>query len=179
MKRLLLEISISTKTAGPWLRRFLNTIGFAAVVSLSLHQSVHSQGIVDCVYPGQVTVSRLEGQVFDPFGVVVPGVVITLDDERGSTQKNTTDSQGRFRLAVSPGKYSFKAVFPMFQTSQTELSVGEDLVGLLRPSNVYVILGLNGSYCAWVTASRKEFRQIISSNKKRSEESIQRNATQR
>jgi hypothetical protein len=165
--------------AGRTLRCFLSTIGFVVVASLSLPQLGHSQEIVDCVYPGHVIVSRVEGQVFDPFGVVVPGVVITLVDERGSTQLYTTDSQGRFRLAVSPGKYSFKAVFPMFQTSQTELSVGEDLVGHLRPNNVYVILGLNGSYCAWVTTSRKEFQQIISSNKKRSEELIQRNATQR
>jgi hypothetical protein len=179
MKRLETQKKVFAASAGPWLRCFLSTIVFAAVASMSLPQLAHSQEIVDCVYPGHVIVSRVEGQVFDPFGVVVPGVVITLVDERGSTQKYTTDSLGRFRLAVSPGKYSFKAVFPMFQISQTELSVGEDLVGLLRPSTVYVILGLNGSYCAWVTTSRKEFRQIISSNKKRSEESTQRNATQK
>jgi hypothetical protein len=150
-----------------------------AVVFFSLPQFAHPQEIVDCVYPGHVIVSRVEGQVFDPFGVVVPGVAITLVDNRGSTKKYTTDSQGRFRLAVSPGKYSFKAVFPMFEYSQTELIVGEDLVGVIRPSNIYVILGMNGSYCAWVTTSRKGFRQIISSNKKRSEESIRRNATQK
>jgi len=67
----------------------------------------------------------------------------------------------------------------MFQTSQTELNVGEDLIGLVHPSDLHVILGLNGSDCAWVTTSQKEFKQIVNSNKKRSEESVQRNATQK
>jgi hypothetical protein len=149
----------------------------AAVVYAS--SSAFAQGIVDCVYPGRVAVSRVQGQVFDPFGVAVPGVFVSLRNEQSSTLQTKTDDNGHFQIAAPPGEYSFTAVLSMFQTSQTTLSVGKDLVRLVRPDGLYVILGLNGSDCAWVTTSQKEFRQIISSNKKRSEESAQRNATQK
>jgi hypothetical protein len=168
-----------SKQRGIWLRCFLDATGFAIVATLSLPQFAHTQGIVDCVYPGRVSVSRVEGQVFDPSGTVVPGVIITLADERGSKIQTTTDGQGRFRLAASPGEYSFTAVVPMFQTSQTRLNVGEDLAGLFHPSNLRVILGMAGSFCPWVTTSQREFRDVISSNKKRIEEAAQGNATQK
>jgi phosphatidate phosphatase APP1 len=126
-----------------------------------------------------VAVSHAQGQVFDPFGTAVPGVIITLADERGSTLQTTTDDQGRFRLAATQGNYSFKAKLPMFQTSQTQLNVSEDLAGLIHPRSLRVILGMNSLFCAWVTTSQKEFQQIISDNKKRSEETAQRNATQK
>jgi hypothetical protein len=155
----------------------LGAVVLTALISLPSSQFARSQGIVDCVYPGHAAVSRVEGRVFDPFGVAVPGVVVSLVNEQGSTLQTKTDSEGRFRVAASPGEYSFKAVFPMFQTSQTELNVGEDLVGLVHPGSLWVILGLNGADCAWITSSQKEFRQIISSNKKRAKESAQRNAT--
>jgi hypothetical protein len=164
---------------GFWLRCFLGVFGLGAYFTIVSPQIARAQSIVDCVYPGRVSVSRVQGRVYDPFGVVVPGVVVTLVDERGSTLQATTDNQGRFRIAAPPGKYSFKAVFPMFQTSMTELNVGEDLAGLVRPSDLYVTLGLDGMYCAWVTTGRKEFQQIVKNNKKRSEESTQRNATQK
>jgi hypothetical protein len=146
---------------------------FILAFSVCTFDSIYAQGIVYCVYPGRVAASRVQGQVCDPFGVAVPGVAIALVDERGSALRADTDSQGRFRLAVSPGKYSFKAVLPMFQSSQTELNVAKDLTGIVRPSELHVILGLNGSYCAWVTTSQKGFQQIISGNKKRFEEIAQ------
>jgi hypothetical protein len=139
--------------------------------------SVYAQ--VDCVYPGRVTVSHARGQVVDPFGSALPGAVVTLADERGSTFQATTDSQSRFSLAAPPGTYSFTAVLPMFQTSQTHLNVGDDLAGFIHARSLRVILGLNGSYCAWVTTSKRQLQEIISDNKKRSEETAKRNATQK
>jgi hypothetical protein len=145
------EIFGIAKRRGFWLRCFLGVFGFWACIAVPSSQIAQGQGIVDCVYPGRVSVSRVQGRVFDPFGVVVPGVVITLVDEQNTSLQLATDEQGRFHFAISPGKYRLKAVFQMFQTSQTELNVGEDLVGLVHPGDLYVILGLSGSYCAWVT----------------------------
>jgi len=173
------KIFVFAERRGFWLRCFLGVIGLeVGIAALSAHVA-HAQGIVDCVYPGRVSVSSVQGQVFDPFGAVVPGVVITLVDQHDATLHTTTDGQGRFHLSTSPGKYRFKAIYPMFQTGQTELNVGEDLIGVVHPSDLHVILGLDGMYCAWVTTSRKEFQQIIKDNKKRSEESTQRNATEK
>jgi hypothetical protein len=124
-------------------------------------------------------VSRVRGRVFDPFGIVIPGVSIKLVDNQDTSLQTTSDARGYFRLAARPGEYSFKATFQPFQTSQAELDVGEDLVSLVRRSDLKVILGLGGSDCAWVTTSQKEFRQIISSNEKRVKESAEKNATQK
>jgi len=151
---------------GFWLRCFLSALWIWCSF-LPLHMA-RAQSFVDCVYPRRVSVSRIQGRVFDPFGVPVPGVVITLVDEDGRTLQTKSDGGGRFQIAASPGKYSFKADFPMFQTSDTELAVGEDLIGFIHPSHLYVILGLTGSECAWITTSRKEFEQVISDNKKKS-----------
>ncbi|MGO8758835.1 MAG: carboxypeptidase-like regulatory domain-containing protein [Terracidiphilus sp.] len=175
MKRPIAWSANSTKAAGPWLRCFLSV----AVAAVAMNATSFAAAQVDCVYPGRVSVPRVQGQVFDPLGTAVPGVVVKLVDQRGSTLQATTDGQGRFRLAAPPGEYSFTAVLPMFQTSQTELSVGEDLAGLVHPRNLYVVLGMAGTFCPWVTTSEKEFRNIINGNKKRSEESTQRNATQK
>lgn len=161
------------------MRALIPALCLVATFGLCGSSLICAQGIVDCVYPGHVAVSRIEGEVFDPFGVVVPGVVVSLVSEQGSTLQTKTDNEGRFRLAASAGNYSFRAVFPMFQASQTELSVGEDLAGLVHPSNLRVILGMTGSFCSWVTTSQKEFRNIINSNKKRSEESAKKHATQK
>jgi len=155
------------------------TFPLALTVCLCSCGAIHAQGIVDCVYPGHVVVSRVQGQVADPFGVAVPGVTVTLVDKRGSTLRATTDSQGRFSVDASPGEYSFKAALSNFQASQTQLNVGEDLAGLFHPSNLHVILGMAGSFCPWITTNESEFRSNISRNKKRSEESTQRNATQK
>jgi hypothetical protein len=118
-----------SKQRGIWLRCFLGVIAAIVLIASAPPRIARSQGIVDCVYPGRIAVSRAQGKAFDPFGVAVPGIVV--------------------------------------------------LIGLVQPSQLYVILGLKGSDCAWVTISQKEFKQIIRSNKERSEKSVQRNATQK
>jgi hypothetical protein len=162
----------------PRLRLLMRSVFVILALFLSFYPlPLHAQ--VDCVYPGHVTVANVRGRVFDPLGALVPGVVITLVDEHNQKLQTTTDAAGRFHIDTSPGNYSFEAVSPPLQTSQTNLSVGKDLIGLVRPSDLHVILGLNGSYCAWVTTSRKELNQIITGNEKRSQESVQKYATQK
>jgi len=149
-----------------------------AVASCSAFALLQAQ-TVDCVYPSRIFVCRVQGHVFDPFGTAVPGVVLSLVNGSAATLQTTSDNQGGFRLAAPPGKYSLKAVFPMFQTSQAELNVSEDSAGLVRPGNLYVILGMTGSFCAWVTTSKKDFDKIIRANKKRLKEAAENNATQK
>ncbi len=161
--------------AGPRLRCFLGV----AIVLATLNARSSATAQVDCISPAPITVSRVQGQVFDPTGAVVPGVVISLVGEGGSTLQVTTDQQGRFQLSVSPGRYILKAVVPMFQMAAIELNVKEDVNALNPSGELRVILGLGGSFCPWVTTSNREFQQIIRANKKRIEESAQRNATQK
>lgn len=117
------------------------------VLGLGVCRSDGASAQVDCVYPTRVDVSRAQGHVFDPFGAVVPGVIVTLTGERGAIQRTTTDNQGRFRLHASRGNYSFRAALPMFEVSQTHLNIGEDLSSVVRPRSLRVILGINGLFC--------------------------------
>ncbi len=155
-------------------------IAIGLAISILLFPLVsRSQAIVDCVYPGHVLVSRAQGKVVDPTGVAIPGAAVAFADDHGVTLQTKTDNRGMFRLAARPGMYSFKASFPMFEPAHADLEVGRNLVRLVRPSDLHVILGLGGSDCAWVTTSQRKFKQIIESNKKRSEVAVQKDATKK
>jgi len=178
MRRALHERMGNTQQRGFWLRCFLG--GAAAVlISLPLSLSAHSQGIVDCVSPSHISVSRVQGQVFDPSGVAVPGVTVSLVDKRGARQEIETDSQGLFHIEALPDSYEFKAAQRSFETASAGLYIlGREDVGP-RPDYLYVVLGMGGSFCPWVTASKHEFQRIIRDNKKRMREAAQQNATQK
>lgn len=140
---------------------------------------LHAQGIVDCVNPATLNVSRVKGQVFDPTGVVVPRVAVSLTSEQGTNLTAISDREGRFRFPAATGRYQLKSALPMFQPAAVELDVGKDAVRLINPSDIRVILGLAGSFCPWVTTSNREFQRIIRANKKRLKETVQYNATQK
>jgi hypothetical protein len=42
-----------------------------------------------------------------------------------------------------------------------EFNVGRDAQSLLHPSNLSVVVGLNGLFCPWVTTSKKKLEQEI------------------
>jgi hypothetical protein len=161
------------------LRCFLDDALVVSVI-LSLQSPLaHAQGIVDCVDPASLSVSRVQGQVFDPSGTVVSGVSVTLVDVRSADQRTTTDNQGRFHVDALPDQYIFNASLPPFRRASAKLAVlGREDVGP-RPGYFYVILGTGGSFCPWVTASRREFQKIIHANQRRMKEAAQANATQK
>jgi TonB family protein len=58
----------------------------------------------------------LAGFVYDPTGAVLPGVTITLQDDRENRWQTVSDDSGRFEFApVSAGKYVLAAAIPGFR----------------------------------------------------------------
>jgi len=185
MKQRTAQRIVLARSAGPRLRCFLEqraTFVLAGRIFVAL-AVVMSAGIaaaqVDCVMPAPLTVSRVQGQVFDWTGTGVPGVAITLVSRSGAMMRTTAGQEGRFQIPVPPGQYFFKAIVPMFQTASGKLTVREDTDGHVRPSYLYVIVGMGGSFCPWMTTSKREFRKIILDNKKRLKETAQKHATQK
>ena len=75
------------------------------------------------------TTGRLQGQIVDAQGAVIPGVTVTVTSTAlQGAQTQVTDGEGRFRfLALPPGTYSLKAELSSFQTvEQANVEVGLD-----------------------------------------------------
>lgn len=71
----------------------------------------------------------LVGTVYDPTGAVVPEVTVTVTAADGSASTVSTDSAGRFQLAVTPpGRFELQASLPGFRSLSTSIE-------LRRPSD--------------------------------------------
>ena len=84
----------------------------------------------------------ISGIVMDSSSAVIPGVAISLSNERtGDSRGLMTNEQGRFIFsAIQPGSYTIKVELPGFQTLEQKnvvLSANENLTlgeCLLRPA---------------------------------------------
>ena len=63
---------------------------------------------VDSVMPNKLTASRVQGQVFDPTGVPIPGAVISFVTPGGSALQVKTNEEGRFCIDNASGLHTFK-----------------------------------------------------------------------
>ncbi|MGC1159726.1 MAG: carboxypeptidase-like regulatory domain-containing protein [Acidobacteriaceae bacterium] len=139
----------------------------------TLHRDNSLQfGIVDCFGQGKMHASRIRGMVFDPTGVPVPGAKVLLTsaerylapDAKPAFQTET-DQAGRFFLKAKSGDYVLDVKSQSFVSPQVQIDLGSDLVGFVHPDNLYVMLGLSGSFCAWVTGSHREFEHEAQLNR--------------
>ena len=149
------------------------------LAALLLLSDAYSSAQVDCVQNRTSKVSDIQGVVVDPFGIAVPAATVTAWDQNGHVASTQTNAVGRFSIRTSKGKYEFKASMHAFEDGKVELIVRRNVFSSLRHEQLYVILGLAGSYCSWVTTSDKDFEYNIRANKKRSKEFEQKNATQK
>jgi hypothetical protein len=90
-----------------------------------------------------------------------------------------TDSTGRFDFEVPSGNYILSGELGPLEAKDIRLIVGRDVASAFRPRELKVTLGLRWLYCSWATLNEKEFRDIIRSNSKRTEEAAQQHATQK
>jgi hypothetical protein len=76
-----------------------------------------------------------------------------------------TDRAGRFLLNAKAGNYFLDVKTSSFVGPQVEIDLGRDLFGFIHPGNLYVMLGLSGSFCAWVTQSHRKFEHEVQLNR--------------
>lgn len=167
--------SLLQQTAGLRLRCFL---GAALVLGL-INVGGFALAQVDCVQNHTLKVGNIQGVVVDPFGTAIPDAVVTVTDRTGRVSSTKTDAEGRFSIRVPREFYKFKATVRALKEGEVELVVRRSLWISLERKRLYVVLGLAGSYCPWVTTNQKDFEYNIRANKKRSKEFEQKNATQK
>jgi hypothetical protein len=142
-------------------------MGFAAMV-LQLPPNARSQ--VDCVLNHTLKVREISGVVLDPSGEAVSTSTVSAIDQKGHGVTAQTSSDGRFALQVPQGRYELRAELNGFEPGQANLMVRRNVWNVFPKRQLYVILGLPGSYCPWVTASKKDFEYNIRANSKRLKE---------
>ena len=134
---------------------------------------------VDCVEPHHFAVSQVHGRVFDPFGIPVPEATVSLVPENGQALQTKSDGNGRFEIYAPLGRYALKVEQEGFAFASAELNVERNLLGAIHKEELRVTLGFAGSYCPWVTTSKRKFLSAVQANLKRLKESAQTNATQK
>ena len=120
------------------------TMGAIAIFSVFVAAAAPARAQDQCPPPRSIAVSQIRGQVFDAFGIPVPGAAVLLLGIHGETQA-AADAKGQFQLNVPPGRYVMKVDAEGFQFSSFEVKVGRNLGTLLRPQKLNVILGFSGS----------------------------------
>jgi Carboxypeptidase regulatory-like domain len=151
------------------------------VLSLVLHFcACFSHAQIDCFGYKTLQVSRVQGQVFDPSGVLVPGAVVLLKLDGKEVSRETTGADGRFYIKAVDGKYELRVDARGFASAFAYINVGNDLAHAFRPSKLWLILGLGmGEPCPSSTTSHKKFLNILSEYKKQNEGFIRSYATQK
>jgi hypothetical protein len=143
---------------GFWLRCFLAASLLGSTLAISPAQCVSRT----------ISVSRVRGAVFDPYGQPVPNVELSLKQEENIVARSTTNDKGQFAISASPGIYWLWAKAAGFVPGYARLEVGNDLIGALKPTHLWMILyvGRSGTdECDSVTTtSHRQFEKTISSN---------------
>ncbi len=85
--------------------------------------------LFSCVFVTAVSqASTLVGSVSDNFDMTMPGVTVTITNQKSSENHTaTTNDRGVFRVPdLPPGKYSIQTYMPGFKTTQlSNVSVNE------------------------------------------------------
>jgi len=133
-------------------------------------------GFVLTVCPAQcvhrtIPVSRVQGSVFDSLGQPIPSVEVSLKSEGKVVATTTTDDAGRFSVSASPGKYDLYANARNFEPGFAQVDVGRDLVGVLRPTHLWMILDVGeelADQCpGTTTTSCREFDKAVQKYKQK------------
>jgi Carboxypeptidase regulatory-like domain len=148
------------------------SLAILCCVSLSYAQ-------VDCVAKA-LSVSRIQGRVFDPLGEPVPGAVVSLKRDGNEVAGVTTNDVGRFSVKAAVGKCELHTKAPGFEEAFAFIDVSDGLAQVFHPVNLWMILGVgSGEPCPSSTTSHRQFLKIIRDYKQQFKGISQTNATQK
>jgi hypothetical protein len=156
------------------MKRWLAVIVLLAWLGCSV--SLAQGGIIDCVGQSRVHIAHLRGWVFDPTGVVIPNVNLTLNRGDRVVAQTTSDENGRFDFKVSSGEYELRVQSQHFRAIPLKVHVGIDLHSLYHPGELRWILELAGMNCSWATTSVAEFEKEIRRFDERLKNDVENNA---
>ena len=148
----------TSRQRGFWLRCFLRA---ALLLGATFMQDAAIADAMTCVSQRNIHVAALRGQVFDPSGVPIPGVVLTISKDGHTVSSWKSNINGGFDLKGFSGEYEIHAESPGFMPFSLSTEVGSDLSTLLHPKSLKVILGLGGTTCGFATTSQRQFKNEV------------------
>jgi Carboxypeptidase regulatory-like domain len=126
-----------------------------------------AQGIVDCVDPSLIRVTRIQGHVLDPSGVPIPTAVVSLSRDEKVIATTQTGEAGDFSIRVPAGEYEVRIKAKNFDQLHFRVLSGEDVSSVFRRSDIRAVLSIAHISCPWATTSNKEFQQELKISRKR------------
>jgi Carboxypeptidase regulatory-like domain len=132
---------------------------------------------IDCIGQPTIHLSRLQGTVFDPSGVPVPTVEISLVQDGQIVEKATTAEDGNFDLKAPAGNYELRVRSAYFRAIPLRIHLGTDFHTIFHPGELRWILEISGLNCSWATTSATAFDKEIQRFKERLKRDAQKNAT--
>ena len=116
---------------------------FMGLMFLGLFSTI-SLAQVDCFY-SRISVSRVQGTVFDQLGEPIPNVEIKLRNDGKEIANTETNEAGQFAIPAAPGRYDLQANARGFAPGFTPIDVGHDLARALKPAHLWMILVVGSS----------------------------------
>jgi hypothetical protein len=154
---------------GPWLRCFL---GVGLLSAITIPGFMATANAMTCVSSPTIQVARIRGIVFDPFGVQVPGVFLTISREGRTVASARSDRDGKFDIRVPSGDYVIHAEGEGFLPLNQPLTVSSDIASLIHQGALRIILGLGGTTCGYATTSKRQFKKEVNNLHQRLKESV-------
>jgi hypothetical protein len=150
------------------------------VLSLALlYCACFSYAQIDCFYK-TLSVSRVQGRVFDQLGQPISGAMILLKQDRKEMSRATTDADGRFSIKVADGKYELHADAQGFAPTFAYINVGNHLAHAFHPSKLWLMLAVGaGGPCPANTTNHRQFVEALGEYKNQTQGPVQTHATQK
>jgi Carboxypeptidase regulatory-like domain len=132
-------------------------------IALALMAIFAATGVAQCV-SRTVSVSRVQGAVFDQLGRPIPDADVSLKREGQVVASTKTDASGGFTIPISSGAYDLDAKASNFDPGFARIDVGSDLVRAVRPTHIWMILDVGSEeldQCNFTTTSRIQFEKAV------------------
>ena len=141
------------------------TLTRRAVLVLLALMAVMTMAVASLDLSAQAGVNPLAGQIYDMTGGTLPGVTVTLEDERQLQWSEVTDGLGRFRFPpVQTGRYVLRASLPGFKPLQDEFQLERPRdwtrVITLQLGEIEETVTVTASRAPAVPAQPDEFRPV-------------------
>ena len=158
MKRRVNSTSTLARSAGLWLRCFLNGV---MCIWLCMASADLLNAQIDV--PGPERLSHVEGHVVSPVGQPVADLEVTLLRENKTVYQTKTNTSGDFRFDHISGQFTLKVARSQYSAAVREIVVTDEIVTTLERKRLYVILGPGAckDECSSVLTSKRDFDRAI------------------
>ncbi|MGA3132928.1 MAG: carboxypeptidase-like regulatory domain-containing protein [Terracidiphilus sp.] len=137
---------------------------FSLSLGLLFIASIPTNCFAQCV-ERTISVSRVQGAVFDSFGQPIPNAGVSLEQDGKAIASLTTNESGGFFISANSGNYEFHAKARGFEPYLARINLRTDLIRAAKPTHIWMILKVGSAQVdscdGFTTTSRRQFEKAI------------------